>query len=202
MPKTSKTKTPRPSPVETTTASSSSSVTKVKKPRQSSFINSKNHKLPTLKVSPQELANLTQLTVSNRNRHETSFNCLFTRQNKFGGWEFQLTDGVYESLMDIITSDMDYDLEVEGATCCVSKDDYTGHWRLRAKLSKAYLANQSRDSVPIPEDNSIVNVIGAFETGKVKGNPTCYFQIDGIQQIVAEKSKSGSQVEATEEDDE
>lgn len=193
-----KVKAARASPMEATVTPPAPVVAKAKKPRQSSFITSKNHALPTVTVSQQELNNLALLSQSNRNRHEASFNCLFTRQNKFGGWEFQLTDGIYESLMEIVTSDMEFNVDEEGASCCLSKDDYTGHWRLRAKLSKKYLAEHPRDSVPIPADGSIVNVTGAFETSKVKGKDCCYFQIDGILQVVA----SGSTSEVSEEDEE
>lgn len=206
MPKASKAKTVRASPVaeapvaKTPKVTASVSEPRVKKPRKSSFINSTNHRLPTVVVSPQELQNLAALQTRDTNRQAVDINCLFTRQNKFGGWEFQLTDGVYESLMDVIMETMEFD--AEAGNCCITKDDYTGHWRLRGKLSKAYTSRYTdTTSIPVPKENSIVHLVGGLETSKMKGKDICYFQIDSISQVIAGDAPA-STIEEVSEDEE
>jgi hypothetical protein len=187
--KTPKVKAPRPSPVTPTVGKavfvSKTQEKKVSKPRKPpAMIISSNHDLPTVVAGVDELSNLQALRTLVRDRHPVEINALFTRQNKFGGLELQLTDEVHDALMDIIVGDMEFD--VDANKCCVEKDPYTGHWRLRAKFSKAYLSQFTDPSqIPIPEDDTIVHVNGALESGKMNGKDICYFQIDSISKIVS-----------------
>jgi hypothetical protein len=151
------------------------------------MIISDNHDLPTVEVDSDVLENLQSLKTRkpNENSQQVTFNALFNRQNKFGGWEFSITDSENEMLREVITDQLEFEGGL-GTNSCISLNEYSGHYQIRGKLSKAYKeAADSEKAIPIPENGSLVIVTGRLETSKIKGKETCYLQIDNIELAVS-----------------
>lgn len=187
MPKATKTATLRPSPVAETPKTSKTPKTTTPKPRKPSMIVSDNHDLPTVAVDADVMEDLKSLKTrrANENSYAVSFNALFNRQNKFGGWEFSISDSENETLQEVIKDQLDF-VGGENTNSCISLNDYTGHYQIRGKLSKAYKDSADGEkAIPIPENGSIVSVTGRLETSKIKGKETCYLQIDNMELVVS-----------------
>lgn len=185
MPKTTKTPTPRPSPVAKEATSAKPKATA--KPRKSPVVVSSNHELPTTTVSASTLEELQSLKARKPNElsEQVAFNALFNRQNKFGGWEFTISDGENDALQEVIHDSLGFE-GGENTNTCITLNEYNGHYQIRGKLSQAYKASaEDGKDIPVPVDGSIVSVTGRLEVSKIKGKTTCYLQIDNIEEVVS-----------------
>lgn len=181
---------------------------KVVKERKPTVITSTNHKLPTVEATA-DLETLMQLKkIAGGKGTDVDFNGYFRRQNKFGGFEFSITQDVYNALVDDAAG-LEFPMGQENANYCIGLDSYTGHYSLKARLSKAYIKQHGgEDKVPVPEDETLVHVEGRLCCGKVMGKDSLFFQISNMSKITdgrnpkSETSDNDADSDEEDEDDE
>ncbi len=180
---------------------------KVVKERKPTVITSTNHKLPTVTASADMETLMALKQIAGGKGTDIDFNGHFRRQNKFGGFEFSITQDVYNAMVDDAT-EMGFVMGKDPLTTnyCIAMDDYTGHYRVRARLSKSYIKQHGgEDKVPIPEDDTLVHVEGRLCCGKVMGKDTLFFQISNMSKIAEEgnpKSETSDNDADSDEEDE
>lgn len=161
---------------------------KVVKERKQTVITSTNHKLPTVEATA-DLETLQELKkIAGGKGTDVDFNGYFRRQNKFGGFEFSITQDVYNAMVDDATEmGVVMGKDPKEASYCIGLDDYTGHYSVKARLSKDYIQQHGgADKVPVPEDQTLVHVEGRLCCGKVMGKDALFFQISNLSKIAEE----------------
>lgn len=148
-----------------------------KKPRKPAVIKSTNTTLPVAKVDQSVIDGLEDLTKfkDNSRSADVEFHGVFVRQNQFGAMEFNITEEEYADMMKVFSND----LELESDAKCLKADDYSGHFQVSGKLSKAYKDQfESEKDIPVPAKMTKVNVEGQLKVTKFKGKECGYLQIN------------------------
>lgn len=154
---------------------------KVVKPKKPATVVSTNNKLPTITVDPAKLEALSALSKFKETggSEAVEFDAFFVRQDKFGRFQFNLTEDEFNNLTHVVENDLEY----TGTKSCLLADSYSGHNQIMGKLAKEYIEAAAGGQVPIPADKTNVHVEGVIKTALMRGDPLCFFQITALSTL-------------------